>query len=356
MDGTMKTLLVLQDGSLEVRDVPIPAIGPRQALVKTIACGICNGTDAKLIHRTFKGVGPEQYPLMLGHEGVGEVVETGCEVTGFHIGDRVLLPFVSTDPQRYPGIGSAWGAYSEYAVVDDPAAYPDLSAPECAYAQTIVPDWIDPVDSVMIITLREVLSSIRRFGIHAGDSVAVFGCGPVGLTFIRLLKLMQVHPIIALDIREDKLADALACGADYVFDSTRTEVISAIRSICPDGVRCTIDAVGHLPLINQSMECLADGGKTCCYGIAAQTSMQLDWSRAPYNWQVHFQQFPSKKEEGEANQQILSWLADGSLHLKDYISDYFDFDQILAAFEKLEAREIAKKGIVVYGAYRSGRC
>ena len=62
--------------------------------------------------------------------------------------------------------------------------------PECACAQTIVPEWIDPVKSAMIITLREVLSAITRFGIKEGDSVAVFGCGPVGLTYARFLHLL----------------------------------------------------------------------------------------------------------------------------------------------------------------------
>ena len=66
----MKTLVVNKDGSLEVKEIPKPSYNSKQALVKTISCGICNGTDAKLIHRTFKGVDMDQYPLMLGHEAV----------------------------------------------------------------------------------------------------------------------------------------------------------------------------------------------------------------------------------------------------------------------------------------------
>ena len=99
------------------------------------------------------------------------------------------------DPDLYPGLGSAWGAYSEYAVVHDAAAYEEGTAPECAYGQTILPEDVDPVDGAMIVTLREVLSSIKRFGIKAGSSVAVFGCGPVGLTFIRFMSLLGVHPL-----------------------------------------------------------------------------------------------------------------------------------------------------------------
>ncbi len=343
----MKTLIVHGDGKLEVREVERPRINSKQALVKMICCGICNGTDAKLIHRRFKGFGPDKYPLMLGHEGVGEVVEVGKDVKGFHIGDKVLLPFVDADKEQYGDLESGWGAFSEYGVVNDLGAYGLAGAPECAYGQTKLPDGIDPVDACMIITLREVLSSIKRFGIRENQSVAVFGCGPVGLTFIRFMSLLGVSPIIAFDIMPEKLDEAKKAGADYTFDS-REDAKEHVRSICPQGVDYMLDAVGISDLINQGMELIRDGGKLCCYGISPNLGMSLDWSKAPYNWQLQFQQFPSKIEEGEATNQILSWIRTGVIDLKDYISDYFRFEDVLEAFQKLDKRQIAKKGIVVF--------
>jgi D-arabinose 1-dehydrogenase-like Zn-dependent alcohol dehydrogenase len=257
----MKTLVVKKDGALEVRELPKPKYTSKQALVKMISCGICNGTDAKLIHRKFKGVDLDQYPLMLGHEGVGEVIEVGSEVTGYHIGDKVLLPFVDADPENYGELGSAWGAFSEYGVVHDVHAYKDGEAPECAYAQTVLPDYVDPVDAAMIVTLREVLSSIKRFGIGANNSIAVFGCGPVGLTFIKFMSILGVHPIIAFDVKPEKKEEALERGADYYFNSTECDPKEEIRKICPDGVQFVLDAVGMTSLINQSMEYVCDGGK-----------------------------------------------------------------------------------------------
>ncbi|MBR1707805.1 MAG: zinc-binding dehydrogenase [Clostridia bacterium] len=344
----MKTLICDADGTLSVKEIPLPGYSEKQALVKTIACGICNGTDAKLIHRAFKGFPVSRYPLMLGHEGVGEVIEVGSEVKSFKVGDKVLLPFVDADPEKYGTLESAWGAYSEYAVVTDPLAYPEGEAPEHAMAQTVLPPWVNPVDAAMIVTLREVLSAVRRFGIRAGNSVAVFGCGPVGLTFIRFLKLLGAGPIIAFDVVDDKLAVAKANGADYTFNSGREDVSEVLHGICPNGAQFVLDAVGLTSLINLSMELLCDQGKMCCYGIAPVTHMDIDWEKAPYNWTLQFQQFPSKREEGEATEQILTWLREGTISLKDYISDYFPFEHILEAFEKLERREIAKKGIVVY--------
>lgn len=343
----MKTLVVTETGTLEIREVETPEITEYQALVKMVCCGICNGTDAKLIHHSFKGFGEEAYPLMLGHEAVGQVIRIGEKVTSYKPGDYVLLPFVSEE-EGDGNLKSGWGGFSEYGVVDDAAAYPEGEAPECAFAQTVLPDFANPVDASMIITLREVLSSVKRFGIKKGESVVVFGCGPVGLTFIRFMKLLGVGPVIAFDIVDDKLREAAEKGADYAFNSSRQDVKECVKNICPQGVDYVLDAVGILPIINQSMELIRDGGKICCYGISPHCSMELDWSKAPYNWQLQFQQFPSKAEEGACTETIIQWLKEGTIDLKDYISDYFSFDQILEAFEKLERREIRKKGIVVF--------
>jgi len=345
----MKTLVVDKSGALSVQEVSMPPYNDYQALVKTMSCGVCNGTDGKLIHRKFKGFELDRYPLMLGHEAVGKVIEIGKKVTGLKIGDLVLLPF--TDP--LDGFDSAWGSYSEYGVVNDPQSIKaDLPSDPgllgCAYGQTVLPADIDPVDAAMIITLREVLSSIKRFGIKANDSVVVFGCGPVGLTFIRFMHLLGVKPIIAFDIIDEKIAEAKALGADYAFNSKTVNPQEKVRELCPDGVKFVLDAVGITAIITQAMGLLCDQGKICCYGISPNQSAEIDWSKAPYNWSLQFQQFPSKMEEYEAHNQVMAWLESGAISLKDFISDIIDFADILTAFEKLEARQISKKCIIRY--------
>lgn len=348
----MKTLTVDAQGALSFAQVPVPVPGPYQALVKTVSCGICNGTDTKLIHGQFKGYTYEKdYPMLLGHEAVGRVEAVGEKVCGYHVGDCVLLPFTDAAGDFH----SPWGAYSEYGLVNDvQALVRDGKAPgcpefpECAWAQTVLPPDVDPVDAAMIVTLREVLSSIKTFGIGPNQSVAIFGCGPVGTTFIRFMSLLGVHPIIAFDIDEAKLDVALKNGADYAFNSRTGDVAARVREICPQGVDFVLDAVGMLSLINQGMELIRDRGKICCYGISPKCQMELDWSRAPYNWSLCFQQMPSKREEGEAHNQILAWLRSGAISLKDYISDYVDFAHVIDAFTRVERREIALKCIVRY--------
>lgn len=346
-EGRMKTFVVNEDGSTEIREVAKPKYGPNQALVKTIACGMC-GTDVKLLHHAFKGIPKSVYPIMLGHEGVGEVVETGSAVTSFRVGDKVLLPFVDADEERYPGLGSAWGAMSEYGVVCDPAAWPEGEAPDCAYAQTVLEEDIDPVDGVMIVTFREVLSSIRYFGIQPEDKIVVYGCGPVGLTFIKFLSLCGVKEITAVDIIDEKLESARKNGALHTFNSKTADPQAEIRRLYPEGVDYVLDAIGAPFVVNAAMPLIKDRGTVLCYGVPAQEQITIDFSQADYNWRVIYQQMPRKKEEGAAHAQVMEWIREGKLEIKDFISDYFRFEDSVEAFEKLLNREIGKKGIVVF--------
>jgi L-iditol 2-dehydrogenase len=343
----MKTLVVNKDGTLEIREIPKPKYNAKQALVKTVACGIC-GTDATLIERKFKGFTEEAYPIMLGHEGIGQVVEIGSEVKGLKVGDKVLLPYNDGDKELYGSLGSGWGAFSEYGVVNDATSYNEGEAPELAYAQGILPQDIDPVDGVMIVTFREVLSNIRYFGIQKQDQVIVYGSGPVALTFIKLMSLIGVETIIGVARSDEKVKNLIDHGASFVLNSRKCDVVKSIREKYPNGVAYVLDAVGSPEVINQAMELICDRGEILCYGVPKVEKMELDWSKAPYNWKINFQQMPSKKEEGEAYQQVLEWIRTGKLNLKDYISDYYKFEDILKAFDEFTHHRILKKGIITY--------
>lgn len=340
----MKTLVIAKDGALSIQEINKPRYNEYQALVKTIACGMC-GTDVKLCHRTFKGFPESVYPIMLGHEGVGEVVEVGAKCETFKIGDKVLLPFVDADEENNPGLGSGWGAMSEYAVVCDPCN-PD--APDCAFAQTILDDDIDPVDATMIVTFREVLSCIRYFGIKPTDSVAVIGCGPVGLTYIKFLSLVGVKNLVACDIIPEKLAQAKANGAAHTINSKETDPQVEIRKLYPEGVDFVLDAAGFPSIVNQGMGMIKDRGAVLCYGVPEKEEITIDFSKADYNWRVIYQQMPRKREEGAAHAQVMEWIREGKLNIKDFISDYYDFTDSVKAYEDLLSRKIMKKGIIKF--------
>lgn len=349
--NTMKTLIADAQHQLSIREVPMPQYNECQALVKMQSCGVCNGTDLKLIHGNFKNF--NTYPAILGHEGVGKVVELGSKVQNLKKGDLVLLPFIEGELDgAYPG----WGAYSEYAVVGDAGAYiangkgpgtPEFS--EGYFAQTVIQhdDKVDPVEASMIITFREVLSAIRRFQFQANENVFIIGAGPVGLCFTKFCKLLGLKNVIVCDIDDEKAAFARTMGADCAFNSKSSDINSIIRKRFPEGIDYVVDAVGINDLINQAMGLIKYNGKICCYGISPSLSMNLDWSTAPYNWTLQFVQWPSKKEEAEAHAQIMSWINMGVLRPMDFISDVFDFNHILDAFKLIDERKSSTKKIVI---------
>lgn len=342
----MKGLVVHAGGRLSIESLPIPQINDYQALVKTEACGVCNGTDLKLIHGTFKNF--SDYPAVLGHEGVGRVVDIGKNVTSFKPGDRVLLPFLEGMSGEYH---SGWGAYAEFAVVGDAEAMTSAGISgfsEAYHAQQKIPEFLDSADATMIVTFREVLSAIKRFGFAENKSAVIFGAGPVGLCFIKFCKLLGLGPVITFDINDEKVSEAVSMGADYVFNSKKANVAEEVKKICPGGVDYCIDAVGSNHLINQSMELIKYNGQICCYGISAELNMQLDWSKAPYNWSLNFVQWPAKQEEAFAHRQIINWIEAGVLNPNDFISDVIHFDKIIDAFKMVEEGLARKKIVIKY--------
>ena len=340
----MKTLITDINGNLSIVEVDKPKCSDYTAVVKTVSCGICNGTDMKIIHNSFKGI--DQYPTILGHEGVGQVVELGSKVKYLKEGDYVLLPFLDEGTNGY---GSAWGAYSEYAVVHDRLAmFDDGLGNGYTHGQNIVPSFVDPVEAAMIITFREVLSAMRRFGFFPNANIVVFGAGPVGLCFTKFSKLIGVDKVIVCDVIDEKVEEALKMGADYAFNSTKVDVVSEIKKILPEGADFIVDAVGNTNLINLGMNFVKDHGNLCCYGISKTTNMQLDWSKAPYNFNLLFIQMPVKQEETWAYNQILNWIKMGVIKISDFIAEIVDFKDIISAFDKVAAGKAGGKIIVKY--------
>lgn len=342
----MKSYVVYEPGKCKIVDnMPMPKYGEYDALVKLESCGVCSGTDAKIIHGEFKGL--MDFPIVLGHEGVGRVVEKGSKVTNFEIGDLVLMPYWSDVPEGY---SSGWGTYSEYNIVTDALAQEKdgIIPEEFSYGQRKLPKDFDPVSSAMIITFREVLSTMRCFGFKENKSLVVLGLGPVGLSFVQFAKLTGMGPIIAIDISEEKLELAKKRGADYTINSKTTDIVKTVREICPDGVDFSLDAVGITSFINTSLEIIKSDAKICVYGISANMSETIDWSKCPYNWSLHFHQFPTKKGESEAHDQIVNWIQAGILNPLDYISHVYNFAEIDKAFENIENKVPMMKMVIKF--------
>lgn len=340
----MRGLVVFEDGSARIKEMPRPEIGEYQALVRVLSGGLC-GTDLKILHNKLKFF--ENYPTILGHEGVGEVVEVGSKVRSFAPGDHIILPYIFQE--KTGEYYSTWGAFAEYAVAGDAdALYEDGYQVDNKiffdfyHAQRKIPKELDPIGACMIVTFREVYSAIKHLGLKKDENIVVYGAGPVGLTFIKFLKLIGMY-VICVDIRDDKMEQAKAMGADLVFNSTKTDIVAEMKQLYPDGIDNTLDAAGVTKLINTSLKIIKNRGKICVYGVTPNNTETIDWEASPYNFSIAFNQWPEKMEEAEVHEEIIAWMLEGKLNGMEFISDVFDFDDSEKAVELFESGKMLKK-------------
>ena len=254
---------------LRVTEVPTPAIGSREVLVRVAACGICH-TDLHYIDHhvpTFKTP-----PLILGHEASGIVEEVGVEVEGVRPGDRVLLPAVLTCGrcaqcrrgrenicERMVMFGNHIdGAYAEF-----------VAAP----AKDIfhVPDEI-PLEEAAIIAdaMSTPFHAVTLRGrVQPGDWVVVLGCGGVGLNLVQIAAAVGAS-IIAVDLVEEKLALAMELGARHAINGRDEQLPRTVRKLTGGGADVAFEAIGAPKTIGVAFDCLRRGGRLVLVGYSAE--------------------------------------------------------------------------------------
>jgi 2-desacetyl-2-hydroxyethyl bacteriochlorophyllide A dehydrogenase len=227
--SSMKSVRTGAVHQVEVVEVERPVPGPKDVLVRIRACGIC-GTDVAFLHMggmpARAHLGGETVPVPLGHEPAGEIVETGTEVTGLKVGDRVVV-----NPQDAPtgiiGCGGRYGAMSEFLLVENA---------EAGTSVAVFPDTV-PFD---VASLNEPMAvarhAVNRSEAGPEDKVVVFGAGPIGLGAAIWLKLRGVAHVVVVDVIPSRLEKALAVGADAVIDSAREDVTARLTELHGPGV------------------------------------------------------------------------------------------------------------------------
>lgn len=337
----MKGLIVKNIGQLEiVNDIPTPKIGPYDALVETIACGICNGTDLKILDGHFKGF--NTYPCVLGHEPVGRVIEVGEKVITYKKGDYVLRSMLIDSPKYYSG----WGSFAEYGFVSDYKAMVNDGLPDVFsghMAQQIVPQDFDPTKALMLITFKEVLSGLNRFGVKEGLTVMINGVGPVGLSMVRFCKILGVKTLIVSDIDNERLEIAGKLGADVVINPLKDDVEATVKNKIKEGLDIFIDAVGKNDLINLGLKLLKFNGKIGVYGIAPVCNANINWEAAPYNWDIHFVQWPTFEEEAMVHQQVVDYVRNGELNFDDFVTHVIPLEEYKKGIDLIKN----KKGLKI---------
>ena len=208
----MKAIRLIAPGRpLELREVNVPAVGARDVLVRVKAAGVCH-SDAH--YRAGKSV-VRPLPLTLGHEVAGVVERAGAEVAQFKAGDRVCLHYLAScgecaycqrGNEQFCASGAMIGkyrdgGYAEFIVMPARSVFrlPD----EIPFEQ----------GAIMMCSSATSLHALNKARLRAGESVAVFGVGGLGLSAIQLAKVFGAREVFAVDIKPGKLALAERFGA-----------------------------------------------------------------------------------------------------------------------------------------------
>ena len=328
----MKAIVATTPNRVEILDIPKPQPGPYQALVKNKIAALCNATDRKLIEGHFPGV--NQYPLVLGHEGVGIVEEVGEKVRHFKPGDHVIGGLLGDFGD--PNIHGGWGGFCEYVVVHDHFAMVADGADneengwfDSCEIQTVVDKDIPFAEAALLCTWREVLGGFGDFHLEPGQAILIFGAGPVGLSFVKFARLLGMKWIGVVEPNRARHAKILEMGADEVF---HPEEVAARKANIPT-LDAVIDAVGNEDIVNMSLPLLKMGGSVCIYGVLANETIPLKKSLGPYNFNLFVHQWPTRFRERTAQEPLCQWIREGKLKADEFVTHTFPFEKINDALD-----------------------
>lgn len=327
----MRAAVLHAPGDIRLEEVAKPVPGPGEVLLRVAAVGVCGSDLPRMLIK-----GAHKMPLICGHEFSGHISELGEGVTGFALGDLCtvppMLPCGTCDQcatgdfsrcRDYDYFGSRRdGAYAEWVVV--PVANL-LKAPEGT----------DPRAAAMVDPASIALHAIwKAGGVRMGTRGAVIGCGPIGLFAIQWMLLMGATEVIAMDVSEEKLAQARQAGA--------THCVLAGAEL-PKGLLADliVEAAGHPTAINAAVTLAAPGGHVVFIGIPVgevplqnkafqhflrqEVSLHGSWNSfgAPYpgpQWTV-----------------TLDKLARGALQWEFMISHELPLEELPAMFDRLRS-------------------
>lgn len=276
-----------EDYRLETLAVPQP--GPGQMLMQVEAVGVC-ASDLKCYHGAAKFWGDENRPAWVqrgitpGHELVGTLIAGDAEAElrhGVSVGDRVACEqIVPCGVCRYCMRGQYWmcgphdmfgfreynGAMAEYMIV-----------PINARVHQVSKD-LPPAHAAFAEPLACSLHAVERAGIAFEDVVVVAGAGPIGLGMVAGAKAKSPLMVIALDVSDDKLDLAKACGADLTINITKEDAVARIKDLTDGyGADVYIEGTGHPSAVPQGLNLLRKLGTYVEYSVFG-SDVTVDWS------------------------------------------------------------------------------
>jgi S-(hydroxymethyl)glutathione dehydrogenase/alcohol dehydrogenase len=313
---TTAAILVEQRQPLVVAEVTVPELGYGQVLVEIKTSRICGSQLGEI-----DGVkGPDRYlPHLLGHEAGGIVREVGPEVTQVKPGDHVVLHWrlgrgIQARSTVYDWDGKKVNAgnittFQQFTVVSENRLTP-------------IPKEIDfEMASLLADTLTTGFGVIMRDAkVEVGESVVIIGCGGIGLGAVLGARLAGAHPVIAVDIRENKLAAARAHGATHSVNSAEVDMADAVRKILGAAPDVVIDGTGLPAVIEAAYRMTSPRGRCVLFGV-----MHHEKSVSLHTLPLHFGRVLTGSEGGQSRPEtdiprIVRMFRDGRFGVEGFVT------------------------------------
>ena len=263
----MKAVQIVKPDDLRIIEMNIPEIDAHNnVLVKIKAAGIC-GSDVGIYHGSNAAA---TYPRVIGHEIVGEIVQTGPEVSRWKSGDRVIIDQVTACGSCYacrkgrPNVCQNLkvrgvhidGGYREYMTVPESDIYR-------------LPDELSYEDAVMIEPTTIAVQACSRAALEFADTLMILGAGALGRSILRIAALTCPRKIIMVDIDDQKLQEALKAGASDVINSRKEDVAERARELTDGyGPTVVIDAACFHGSFLLACQCAGNAGRVITMGFS----------------------------------------------------------------------------------------
>ena len=344
---------------LSIESVTVDKPQDREVLVRTAATGVCH-SDLHYVDGDLPGSG---LPMVMGHEGAGVVEAVGSAVTIVKPGDHVvacLSGFCGACPQCLGGHPNlcATGYVSRSRDVDprlsqgaDPlisfANVGSFAEQMLLHENSLVKiDPEIPLDRAALVgcgVLTGVGAALRTSGLQAGQTVAVFGCGGVGLSIIQGARIGGASRIIAIDQFASKLEMAMGLGATDCIDSSAGDAVAQLRELTGGlGVDHAFEAVGLPVLIRQAIESLAISGTATIVGVPPAGAMiEFPFIAIRPECKVQTSRMGSNRFRTDIPT-YLEFYRQGRLKLDDMVSKRGKLEDVNEAFRAMKAGEVAR--------------
>jgi len=346
---TMWAAVLHAVGDLRWERVAVPRPGPGEALVRVRASGVCGSDVARVfVHGAYR------FPLIPGHEFAGEVATLRSDAQGVAAGARVAVqPLIPCEKCR-------WCAAGEHALCDDYdylGSRRDGGWAEYAVASVAnlapIPEGVSFEAVAMTEPAAVALHGLDRAGLRSGESIAIFGAGPVGLMLAQMARAQGASPIVLVDVGERKIAAARGLGFEHVIDASGADPVAAIREIAGGGADVCVEGVGLPRTFRQAAAAARKLGRVLLLGNmrGEVTLAEPEFSHLLRRQLTLMGTWNSRIRPAGDNDwtRALAMMADGRLQVEPLITHRLAPDRVVEALEMMrEGKEFFNKVMMVF--------